>query len=282
MKILITGATGKIGTRLIDVLSSDFKIIGLDRILHVDDASAKFYQVDLTKYNEVEPVFETETPECVIHLAAILGSVCESEPELAKQINVDVTENLVKLAIKYKVKKFIFASSSAIYEQKVLLPTKEEQNINPRSVYGKTKLAAEGMMLKLSNSTEMKFIILRIFNIFGEEFSDSLVNKLIGSTNVLPVVVLGPDNFVRDYVHISDVARAFELAVKTEFTSQTAVVNIASGIPTSNSKLIEIIRRKNPNMNFSIKSCEDNFSWADIRRAEKLLRFKPEVDISKI
>ena len=279
MKMLITGATGKIGSKIIERLSSRYEIVALDRTLSVSNLSAKFHKVDLAKFTEVKEIFESESPDYVIHLAAILGPVCESNPILAKEINVDATGNLVKLAIENKVKKFVFASTSAVYDQKVLRPTKEEENINPKSVYGQSKLAAEKVIMQSATNLSTDFVILRMFNVYGKEFNDSLINKLIGSKAQAPIKVVGPENFVRDYIHIDDVVTAFELAIKTKLPNRVEIFNIASGKTTSNQELIKIVQKGHPGIRFDIQHCTQNYSWADIGRAKDYLEFSPTMQI---
>jgi nucleoside-diphosphate-sugar epimerase len=279
MKILITGAAGKVGTRLIQHLQNEYEIVAIDRSENLTPSTTKFYKADLTELSEIAAIFASEKPDYVIHLAAILGPACENNPDLAHKINVEATGNLAQLAIQYQVKKFVLASTSAVYKQLDLQPTSEQQNIDPQSVYGKSKLAAEQLIQHIQDKSQTQFVILRMFNIYGAEFSESLVYKLTHSQPDAPVNLIGPENFIRDYVHIQDVIQAFELAIKTDLAQEVEILNIASGIATSNAQLIETLSQVQPDIHFTVQPCSTNISWANINKAQKLLHFKPHTEI---
>jgi nucleoside-diphosphate-sugar epimerase len=280
MKIIITGANGRVGKKLIEHLSYQNEVVGIDRAIDEHLLNIKSYKADITKIDEIENIIKSEQPDAIIHLAAILGPACENNADLAYQINVLATKNLVNLADKYNIRKFVFASTSAVYNQKSVEPTSESQNIDPQSVYGKTKLQAEEEIRELvKKNTALKCIILRMFNIYGSEFSESLINKLIDSNEHSPITVLGPSNFIRDYIHINDVVKAFELALLAEMEEQIEILNIGSGKATSNEELISLVKKSFPKISYQLKPCSLSISWANIYKSKNLLKFSPSVEI---
>jgi nucleoside-diphosphate-sugar epimerase len=277
MKILITGASGKLGGVLAAQFAPDHELVYLDRAPSDHLPAGTTYAMDLTKPEVLDEIFAKEKPEAVIHLAAILGPVCEQNPELAKQINVDGTVALAEMAIKYGARKFVFASTGAVYRQKMMEPTDERHNIDPQSVYGRTKYEAEQALAALAvQNPGIKFVTLRMFNIYGPVFSDSLVYKLIHSTPETPQSLFGLENFVRDYIHVDDVAKAFDLALTHD---AHGVYNIASGTPTSSAELVDQLKAKGVTPHYNDAPGNPTYSWADITRAKEELGFKPRLEI---
>ncbi len=278
MKVLITGANGRIGRNLVQRLANKHKLILLGQQPEASSAGHKYYQVDMTDKDQLSEIMTDERPEAIVHLAALLASTCASEPTLAHKINVDSSENLANLAITNQVKMFVFASSSAVYNQTELLPTDEEHNIDPQSVYGKTKLLAEKKLMAVSKNGPTQFVTLRLFNIYGADFDDTLVYQLLHSTKDKPAPLFGPDNFYRDYVHISDICAAFERSLSVNVGSYK-VLNIGSGKVLNNRQLVEELEKNGASIYFEIKKTPANISWADISRAEEAINWKPRAEI---
>ncbi len=278
MKILITGASGRLGNYTINAFKStyDLTLLSNDRF-NIPGASC--YLVDLSNSTGLEDIFKKEKPDVVIHLAALVGPACESDATLAKKINVDGTRSMARLASKYSVKTFLFASSASIYNQTELEPTNEESNIGPVSEYGKSKLAAEEVLRELALGSTTSYVALRIFNIYGLGFSNSLINRLVKSTPGQPVELLGPDNYYRDYIHATDVVEAFNKLINAGLKPNFTVLNIASGVSTNNSSLIKAILAKGLKPSYKAITCPTNISWADISKAEALINFKPKKEL---
>ena len=128
--ILITGASGEIGTALINSLS-DNNIVGLDLSdLHQFTASkvVDFYKGSLLDKELISTIFSKYKFDEIYHLAALLSSKCEKEPELAHNVNVNSTVNLLThCKAQGDGIKFFFPSSIAVYG----VPDKSASNINP-------------------------------------------------------------------------------------------------------------------------------------------------------
>lgn len=275
MKILITGASGKIGQELVTALAAKNQLVLLSRGDVAKKAGIITYTTELTDTKVLEDIFQKEKPEVVIHLAAILPQQCNDNPSLAEEINVIATKNLGSLADKHSVKKFIFTSTAGVYLQKTLEPTDEMTHIDPQSVYAKTKLLAEHSLEEISKKSQTQFVVFRIFNVYGKSFTDSLIYKLTHSDNNTPVGLCGPDNFYRDYVHVSDVIAAFQAIVLAKLTESFIVINIASGVATSNTNLLKQLDKAGTKPHYIINDCPESFSRADIQKAKTLFGFNP-------
>lgn len=274
MRVLITGAGGHLGREVAKALAGH-ELTLLTHSPANDLPHGKEYVVDFASGADLETIFATQRPEVVIHLAAMVGNACQSNPQAAHTINVAATARLGELAARYKARDFLFTSSAAVYHQQSLEPTDEDHNVNPQSVYGQTKLQAEQALSRLANNVT-RFTVLRIFNIYGPVFTDSLVYKL---ANGRPVALNGLDTFYRDYVHVNDVVSALTTFRCLDNLHDFTVLNIASGRATSNTALVDRLRQLGCTPNYTVQPAVPSYSWADISRAEQLLNFEPQTSI---
>lgn len=270
MKILITGASGKVGKHLCESLGKAHDIVAISRQPAALKPSFSPYHIDLvTEQDKLAAVFQQEKPDAVIHLASLIGGACESDPQLAHTVNTEATRQLAEIAGENQVRRFVFFSTAAVYDQPTLAATDETHNVAPQSVYGKSKLAAEAAISELAPQAEdTVFITFRPFNIYGPGFEQSLVYRLIHATPDRPVELFALHNFYRDYVHVSDVVQATTLALDHQFTGAHTIVNIASGVATNTAKLIETLEGHGIHPGYTISGADDpSYSWADITRA---------------
>lgn len=280
MKVLITGAAGHLGKHVAAFLSAEaHELAYLVRRTVADLPAGEVFNADLQDSKELRRIFETQKPEAVVHLAAMVGSECESNPEVAFAVNVNATENLAKLAVEFGVRYFVFASTGAVYAQNKLRAVQEGDLVQPSTVYAKTKLEAERSLKEIAKNSVTKVVAFRIFNIYGPEFTNSLIYRLLHSTFQNPVELLGGDTFCRDYVFAGDVAQAltnFESFGKLEdFT----VCNIGSGVARSNDDVVADLKAKGHKIFYEIRSGKPSYSWADISFARKKIGFKPTTDL---
>ncbi|MBD3280644.1 NAD-dependent epimerase/dehydratase family protein [Candidatus Dojkabacteria bacterium] len=277
MRILITGATGRVGRKLVRKLFEKHEVVitssqenpftNLKNILYI--------KADLTIVQEVENLLKEVKPEVVIHLAGVMGQVCEDYHKLAEKVNVEATKMLGSFAIQCGVKKFIFSSSAAVYPRNSIDPL-HEKDVGPYSYYGKSKLKAEKELEEIASKGSMQVIVLRLFNIYGESFQDSLVTKLQNSQKESnPIPLYNPERFIRDYIHIDDVVRAFELALFYDLEKQFSVFNIGSGLGLSTSNLLSLFRKEgiNPNVRVIQSNLDSTNIVANIDSTSKFLKF---------
>ena len=157
MKLLVTGAAGFLGTKVMKLLKDDFELIGTDMT-----AAKGNLNMDITKKEEVDFVFEKTKPDVVLHIAAMTDvDGCEFNRNIAKKINVDGTYNLIEACRKIKAKMvylstdFVFNGGKGDY--------KEDDMPDPLSYYAVTKLDAE----KLVQRSGLKYIIVRPEVLYG-------------------------------------------------------------------------------------------------------------------
>lgn len=280
MKVLITGSSSALAREIVltnHTLPYEFVTIGRNKGNLPKNVKQRI--VDYRDDQSLQVIFNEEKPEIVIHLAAITGSDCEINPEYTRAVNVDLTQRLADMSSAYGVKKFIFTSTAAVYQQVELEPIKESADVSPTSVYGKTKLEAEMLLKKISKSSNTQFITLRIFNIYGRGFHNSLINRLLISNKESSVELVGYEHFFRDYIHVNDVVSAVFQSIESELYDGFSVFNISSGTSLSNKKLLDCMHENGIEPHYSIIGDQVSYSWGDITEAISRINFNPRKEL---
>ena len=250
MKILVTGGAGYIGSHVVLLLCDQgHEIIVLDNLSlgskeAVDDR-AVFIEGSILNNEDLSK--SLPGVEAVIHLAAF-KSAGESmlNPQKYSENNVLGSRNLLRAMIEENVKNIIFSSTAAVYGLPEYLPLDEKHPLKPINHYGYTKLQTEKTIDLYSKDKQIKYINLRYFNAAGYDSLGRISSLEKNPANLIPSVmevaigkrdklfVYGNDfdtddgTGVRDYVHVSDLARAHISALKLISKNQSATVNLGS------------------------------------------------------
>jgi len=236
LKVLITGVAGFIGSNLADsLIKNNYDIIGVDNLSYgsltqVPD-SVDFYEADIRDKNIIS-LFDNV--DYVFHLAAKNSIIdCENDPSETFDINVNGTLNIFDIAIKKKIKKVIYAESSAVYEGSKNLPSIESE-VFPESIYSISKMATNFMAKEYFKSEQLITTGLRYFNVYGPRqdyrrtippvFSAFIINILKGKQPT----VFGDGSKKRDFVYVDDVNN-FHLMCIDNHKTDNEVFNIGSG-----------------------------------------------------
>lgn len=196
--------------------------------------------------NIEEMLFYVDNIDVVFHEAAI-ASVPRSvsDPMLVHDVNVNMTLNVMNFCIHKNVKRFIFASTAAVYG---VLNGKASEDLvcKPSSPYGASKLAIENYLSAYERTYGLETVILRYFNVYGSrQKSNDYSGVITIFTNKLlhreTPTIFGDGLQVRDFVHVKDVVRANMLAMESE-NAKGEVFNVASGNSVSILQLLEILR----------------------------------------
>ena len=186
-KILITGAFGQLGTSLCKVLSNE-SILAAGRVI-ISTKKYKCIELDITNQRKVAEIIRNYKPDIIIHLAAMTDvDGCEKTPEIAFDVNVKATENLLT---SFKGK-FIYISTDYVFDGEKG-PYFEDDKVNPMSVYGKTKLYGENLV----QQSDIDWVILRSNIIFS--YSDrtkaSFVNWVVDSLKKRQMITVVDDQW---------------------------------------------------------------------------------------
>jgi nucleoside-diphosphate-sugar epimerase len=254
-EILVTGGAGFIGSHIVDrLLTEGFKVRVLDNlstgdkknlIQHQNKKGFQFIEGDIRNIDDVKR--SVKGVNAVIHEAALV-SVTRSveEPLLSNEINVKGTLNLLKASVDSGVKRFVLASSCAVYGDTETLPNHEELAPKPLSPYAADKLANENYAKVFYAVHGLETVSLRYFNVYGPRQKGGPYSGVISTfTNYLlqnkPPTIYGDGTQTRDFVNVKDIVEANILALsKQEATGE--VFNIGTGNPITINKLIA--RRK--------------------------------------
>lgn len=296
MSILITGGAGFIGSSLADkLLEQGEKIVVIDNfddsydkekyvLPHLKNKNYKLYRADICDKESLKNIFQKEKFDKIIHLAAVTN-VRESFSEAEKYIKVNIygTMNIMELMKENNIKKMVFASSSSVYGDfgKGKL-SENNQNCNPISVYGLTKLVCEKILYSYSINYAINIVILRFFTVYGpKQRPDLAIRKfytLIKNGEQIPVY--GDGNSLRDYVYIDDVVESICAAMNYDKTPYE-IINLGSGSMVLLNDVIKVLTHtmgKNEQRRYlPMPQGDVNTTLADISKARKLLNYEPKI-----
>ncbi|MBN2364990.1 MAG: NAD-dependent epimerase/dehydratase family protein [Calditrichaeota bacterium] len=293
MKILLTGGAGFIGSNIADryielghqVVIVDNLITGKKENIH---SEAIFYEMDI-RDDQLPRVFEKEKPQIVNHHAAqmdVRKSV--ADPIYDADVNVLGGLNVLQNCVRYKVGKFIFASTGgAIYGEQDYFPADEQHPLRPLSPYGITKLTTEKYLYFYNQSYNLKYTILRYANVYGPRQNPH------GEAGVVAIftermlqdeqpVINGDGLQTRDYVYVGDVVRANEMVLER---GNNKIYNIGTGQETDVNELFSKISRETgknvPEKHGPAKPGEQKRSVLSSDFILKELGWKPEIGLAQ-
>ena len=278
MKILVFGGNGRLGQDLQRFTRerADLEVIYTRSPSRSDSPLAV---VDVTSYEQVLAAMTRHTPDVVLHLASITGAAADVDPEKATAVNATSMQHIVDAASGTGLKRIIFVSSSGVYGDHYSSPIDERGELAPGSHYARTKVAAEEILFSAVRSGLLpEAVILRVFNIFGDRFDGSLVTRLLASSANEPVSLRGPDNFVRDYIHVDDVMPALITSLSSELPQPAMTYNIGSGVPVSNEQLVAKLSLTHE-VYTRVVAGEPSYSCADITLAQRDLGLRPTLGL---
>ncbi len=250
MKILVTGGAGFIGSHITDAyLAAGHQVCVVDDLSSGSVSNvpqgATFYEQDIRSPALAE-IFEREKPDVVNHQAA-RANVRESFelPMLYADVNVVGSVNLLECCRIHGVSKVIYASTGgAVYGEPQQLPVKEDHPVNPLDPYGASKHHVEHYLYLYKANFGISYTALRYPNVYGERqnpYGEAGVvaifaNKMISGETPM---INGKGDQERDFVHVSDVARASVLALDG---AHGEILNVGSGVGTSVNAIVDALR----------------------------------------
>lgn len=302
--ILLTGGAGYVGAATADALiAAGMRVVILDDLSsgHVDTIpnEASFKTGGYGETDKVAELLRDARIDVIVHCGA-KSIVAESSkhPERYFANNVQASLNLLDAACNVGVKRFLFASSAAVYGAPTSSTISETTALNPVNPYGATKVAFELALRAYAEAHEMRAISLRYFNVAGS--TERVRERHDPETHLLPrllhaveteasVELYGNDyatpdgSALRDYVHVADVAAANLAAVNYLLNERTplghSAVNIGSGVGTSVKQAISAVERatkRTANVQvFPRRPGDPPRLIADITRAVALLNWRP-------
>ena len=250
MKILVTGGAGYIGSHVVMLLCErGHDVVVLDDLSlgNKDAIDKRASFIEGTILNNEDLSKSLSGVDVVIHLAAYksAGESMKNPLKYTKN-NIDGSISLLRSMVEHNVKNIIFSSSAAVYGLPEYLPLDEKHPLKPINHYGYTKLQTEKTIDLYSKEKQIRYINLRYFNAAGYDSQGRITYIEKNPANLIPSVmevasrirdklfVYGNDfntndgTGVRDYVHVSDLARAHLAAIDILSTHQSATINLGS------------------------------------------------------
>ncbi len=284
---VVTGGAGFIGSHMVDVLlENDFEVRVIDNLSggrernlahHVSKPRLHFENVDICSLKADHPIFQGA--HFVFHFAGI-GDIVPSieQPVNYMLTNVQGTVRVLEAARFAAVNKVVYAASSSCYGL-ANTPTREDHPIAPHYPYALSKYQGEQAAFHWHQVYGLPVNSIRIFNaygtrvrttgVYGAVFGVFLKQKLAGK----PLTVVGDGKQTRDFVYVTDVARAFLAAAQTSLSGE--VYNLGSGSPQKISHLTGLLGGKV--VYVPTRPGEPDCTWADIGKITRELGWTPSV-----
>jgi UDP-glucose 4-epimerase len=291
--ILVTGGAGFVGATLVRRLAAaGYRVRVLDNLSTGDPAHLSGVAADLVKGDiRDSAALDDAMAGCaaVIHLAAagsVVGSV--EDPAANFEVNVTGTFRVLDAARRAQVARVVQASTGGALIGDAVPPVDERSLPKPLSPYGASKLAGEGYAHAFARTYGMRTVAVRFGNVYGPWCA-----RKRGVLNVFftalhegrPLVIYGDGTASRDYVHVSDIAAALQLALENPGVPGGTVLHAASGVETTISALADYCRRAAGRLDHPVEyrparpgEVGRNFARYDLAR--ELLGYSPTVPIA--
>ena len=307
--ILVTGGAGYIGSHIVEqliknkesVIILDNLVTGYERLVN---KKAKFIKADIKNKSKITKIIKDYNINSIIHLAAYLN-VSEAEKKKRKYYtnNITGTKNLLEACKNSNVKNIIFSSSCSVYGS-VKGSVSENIKPNPQGYYGYTKFKGEELLKKLSLKYNLRYGILRYFNVAGASNSGKIgeietshghliKNLAIRSLEKKPKVKIFGNNYktkdgtcVRDYIHVSDLA---DIHIKglnyLNNNKKSFILNCGYGKGYSVQQIVNIFKKikKGVGIQYQKRRPGDIAQvYANAKKFKKILRWKPKYNNIKL
>ena len=289
---VVTGAAGFIGSHMVDLLlERGFRVHGIDNLTggrldnlshHRDNPDLVFEEQDIRRLDAGDALFNGA--QYVFHFAGIGDIVPSVERPLDyMDTNVQGTVRVLEAARHAGIGKLVYAASSSCYGLAEEIPTTETAPIEAQYPYALSKYQGEMAVFHWGQVYGLAVNTIRIFNAYGPRsrttgaygavFGVFLAQKLAGK----PFTVVGDGTQSRDFVFVTDVARAFLSAAETERTGEC--YNLGNRDPQSVNRLVELLGGEVEYI--PRRPGEPDVTWAETHKIQSQLGWQPEVSFEK-
>ena len=303
--ILLTGGAGYIGSHVANLLLDEgLNVSIIDNLItgnkKLIPSKANFYNCDIDDVNRVQKIIKKNEFDIVMHFAGLIR-VDESVklPKKYNLYNYQKAKKFLNTCFENNLKKVIFSSTASVYGNPEKQKVSEEDKINPLNPYAETKLKLENYLIKESKRQNIKYIILRYFNVAGadEKLRSGLISKF--STHLIKIasevavgkkdkLIINGDDYdtkdgspVRDYIHVSDLADIHIVSARYLFNkNKSNIFNCGYGKGFS---VKEVIKTYNKILNKKIKyeigerrPGDSKLVVANPEKFKKTMKWKPK------
>lgn len=287
-QILVTGGAGFIGTNLVhELVKVGFSVRVVDDLSAGDSSrlpkEVEFHELDIRDTKTLTTL--CEGIDYIVHLAALPRvQTSIDEPVLVHDVNINGTLSVLEAARAAKVRRVVFAASSAAYGDQEVLPLSLDLEPQPKSPYALHKCVGEMMMKTWYEVYGLETVSLRFFNVYGPHFDpDGPYALVIGRFLKLKsegkvLTITGDGSQTRDFVHVYDVAKAIALAIESDLVGKGEVLNIGSGVQTS---ILDLATMIGGDVEHVPARLEPKHTLADISKTTELLGWRPTIQLKE-
>ncbi len=260
MNILVTGAAGFISSQLSYRLYKEGHNVSLldnfsygheDNLIFEDKTFAdEIYRKDIREIDFLDKLFKEKNFDVIYHFAGITPLPdCQNNPSLAVDVNVRGTVILLELTRKYGIKNFVFASTSAVYENNKDFPSVEDKVEKPTLIYPSTKYAAEQFCKAFHEAYNIPIVIFRFANVYGPHIDCLRTQPPVMGYIIRELfydrqpILHSTGNQERDFIYVDDL---IDLAVLVLKNKKYDTLNVSTGKTITINKITDIIKK---NMN---------------------------------
>ena len=295
-KILITGVAGLLGSRLSDwvINNTNYEVVGIDDLsggfTENINPKVKFYKFNLTNLEKLKEVFKKENIEIIYHFAAYAAEGLS--PFIRKfnyENNVIASSNLITCSIEFSIKRFIFASSMAVYGEKYEPPFHEDLLQAPIDPYGIAKYAVEMDLKIASDQHGLNYTIIRPHNFYGinqniwDKYRNVLGIWMYQILNKESPTIFGDGSQVRAFSYVDDSVIPFWNASQND-NCKGEIINLGGTKEYSISDACNIlinVTGQNIKPVYLEPRHESKYAWATWDKSIKLLGFEHKVNLEE-
>lgn len=302
---LVTGGSGYLGSHLCKYLKqSGWSVVAIDIVRPKHSYYDVFQYVDVRNHEIINYLFLKTKIDAVFHMAGRI-EIGESikNPTEFWEVNTGGTCTILNAMKKHGVKYFVYSSTAGVYKPDRInkmfdIPISEMENVTfDHNPYSASKLASENAI----KQSGINYVIFRYFNLAGADKELDIGENHEPETHLIPRIFQNLNNFelygddydtedgscVRDYVHVTDVAKAHITGLEYLMSGgKSVLMNLGTGKGHSNLEIINLIKNKlNLPVKYTVVSRrqgDPDSLVADINLAQKVLNFKPRYDIMDI
>lgn len=296
-KVLVTGGAGFIGCNLVRRFIKEkakvrvFDNFSTGKRQNLNDVYDKIELVEGDLRDFALVLEATQGVDIIFHEAA-LPSVIRSvkAPNTTNDVNITGTLNLLEAARVNNVRRVIYASSSSIYGDSLILPKKEDMIPDPLSPYAVSKITGEHYMKVFHRLYGIETVILRYFNVYGpfqdptSEYSGVIAKFITAFLSNKPITVHGDGEQSRDFTYVDDVVEANILAVDADASGE--IFNVACGTRNTLNQMIEILKSIFNKKEYEITYTEPRpgdvkHSQAEVSKIREKLNFSAAISFER-